>query len=166
MDMCKIFVLQYNSKTTAASGNIFHGNGSLTQVQDLFYEAETTDISILFMGTVALVKFVKDMFHGIFTDLGAFVFYGKTDLFSFRHHPDIDRTTTGTEFDSIGKQIVPYMTDEIFVSKILHIHHVHIKWIVGSAHPDGTSSDGSGLTGVRSWTATGYFLPGGKAFWC
>lgn len=44
MDMCKIFVLQYNSKTTAASGNIFHGNGSYTgsgsvlqgQVQDRF----------------------------------------------------------------------------------------------------------------------------------
>lgn len=39
MDMCKVFVLQYNSKTTAASGNIFHGNGSLAQVQDLFYKA-------------------------------------------------------------------------------------------------------------------------------
>lgn len=128
MDMCKIFVLQYNSKTTAASGNIFHGNGSHTQVQDLFYKGKSKTVSLLFMGTVALVKFVKDMFHGVFTDLGAFVFYGKTDLFSFRHHPDIDRTTTGTEFDSIGKQIVPYMTDEIFVSKILHIHHVHIKF--------------------------------------
>ena len=128
MDMCKVFVLQYNSKTTAASGNIFHGNGSLAQVQDLFYKGKSKTVSFLFMGTVALVKFVKNMFHGVFTDLGAFVFYGKTDLFSFRHHPDLDRTTTGTEFDSIGNQIVPYMTDEIFVSKILHIHHVHIKF--------------------------------------
>ena len=95
---------------------------------NFIYKGKSKTVSLLFMGTVALVKFVKDMFHGVFTDLGAFVFYGKTNLFSFRHHPDIDRTTTGTEFDSIGKQIVPYMTDEIFVSKILHIHHVHIKF--------------------------------------
>ena len=73
MDMCKIFVLQYNNKTTAASGNIFHGNSSLTQVQDLFYKGKSKTVSLLFMGTVALVKFVKDMFHGVFTDLGAFV---------------------------------------------------------------------------------------------
>lgn len=45
MDMCKIFVLQYNSKTTAASGNIFHGNGSHTQVQDLFYKGKSKTVS-------------------------------------------------------------------------------------------------------------------------
>ena len=123
----KVFILQYNSKTAATSGNIFYRDRSLAQIQDLFYKGKSKTVSLLFMGTVALVKFVKNMFHGVFTDLGPFVFYGKTDLFPFRHHPDIDRTTTGTEFDGIGKQIVPYMADEILISQILHIYHVHIK---------------------------------------
>ena len=104
----KVFILQYNSKTAATSGNIFYRDRSLAQIQDLFYKGKSKTVPLLFMGTVALVKFVKNMFHGVFTDLGPFVFYGKTDLFPFRHHPDIDRTTTGTEFDGIGKQIVPY----------------------------------------------------------
>lgn len=51
----KVFILQYNSKTAATSGNIFYRDRSLAQIQDLFYKGKSKTVPLLFMGTVALV---------------------------------------------------------------------------------------------------------------
>ena len=49
----KVFILQYNSKTAATSGNIFYRDRSLAQIQDLFYKGKSKTVPLLFMGTVA-----------------------------------------------------------------------------------------------------------------